>query len=98
MQEGRLATEGRSHEYDTGDWDEDSYPTRDEYSPEVLGDNLVKDWMNAEVISVAPDAKLKEVCHTMSDRSVHRVLVVEDDRLAGIVSTSDIVRFLAETL
>lgn len=98
LQEGRLASEGRGHAYDTGDWDEDSYPTRDDYNPEVLGDNRVKDWMNPEVISVAPDAGLKEVCRTMSEQSIHRVLVVDEDRLVGIVSTSDIVRFLAETL
>jgi CBS domain-containing protein len=79
------------------DYDEEFF-SKEDYSPEVLGREVVRDWMNPEIISVEPDAGLAEVCRCMVSRNIHRVLVVEDDALKGIVSTFDVVRYLAQHL
>lgn len=66
------------------------------FSPEALGGETVEDWMNPEIVSIEPDASLKRICRTMIDEGVHRVLVVEKKKLLGIITTTDIVRHLAE--
>ena len=54
------------------------------------------DVMTPGAETVAPDANLREVARRMVDSGIHRVLVVKDDRLEGIISTFDILRALAE--
>lgn len=56
----------------------------------------VRDVMIDDLISVAPDASLQEVARTMVERRVHRVLVTEEGKLRGIVTSLDLVRLLAE--
>jgi len=68
---------------------------KEDYSPEILGRELVGDWMSPGVVVVPPDASLETVCRTMSDRQIHRVFVTRHDQLAGVISSLDIVRFLA---
>ncbi len=63
---------------------------------ERLRDERVRDAMIDHVISVAPDADIAEAARQMVAHSVHRVLVVEQGRLVGLVSTLDLVRILAE--
>lgn len=100
VREGRLATERGDYAgaLDEDVEDDDEFYSKDDYSPEILGSELVKDWMNPDVISVAPSTSLKEICKVMTAKSVHRVLVVEEERLRGIVSTFDVVRYLAQNL
>lgn len=71
---------------------------RDDYSPAVLGEELVKDWMNPAVISVTLDTTLKAICELMRREGIHRVLVIEGGKLKGIVSAFDVIRYLARTL
>jgi CBS domain-containing protein len=71
------------------------YFSREEYSLDVLGRELTVDWMTPKVVSVTPDATLSEVCALMSGESIHRVFVVEGKRLQGVISTLDIVNYLA---
>jgi CBS domain-containing protein len=68
---------------------------REGYSPEVAGGLRVQDWMTHGAVSVGPDATLAELCRAMLAESIHRVFVVEDGRLRGVVSTFDLVRLLA---
>ena len=77
---------------------EDEIFSKEDYSLGLLGRQLVAEWMNPEVISVSPDASLREVCELMSREGIHRVLVVENARVRGIVSTFDVVRRLAREL
>lgn len=74
---------------------EEVFFSKRDYSAGVLGHQLVQDWMNAEVVSVPPQATLQEVCRVMAERHIHRVLVTEGGRLAGVVSSSDVVRHVA---
>ncbi len=69
---------------------------REDYSLDALGRELTMDWMTPEVVSVGPDATLTEVCGVMAKESIHRVFVLKDKRIQGVVSTLDIVTYLAE--
>ena len=101
IREGRL--DGERHEYELADvgvpFDEEDYvPSTSDYSPRVLDGKTVRDWMNPSILSVDPDTTLGELGKKMVESRVHRLLVVEKDRLVGIVSAFDVVRFLAEKL
>jgi CBS domain-containing protein len=50
--------------------------------------------MTPELVSVDVAARLPEVARVMTERGVHRVLVMEDAHVVGIVSTTDVVRAL----
>ncbi len=77
--------------------DEDQYVfAQEDYCPEVLGRELVVDWITPRVISVKPDTHLAEVCRLMVREGVHRLFVVEEGRVLGIISTFDVVRRFAE--
>lgn len=76
--------------------DDEEFAGREDYSPEMLGRETVGQWMTRGIVSVEPDATLKQVCATLVRESVHRVVVLERGRLKGIISTMDIVRHLAE--
>lgn len=52
----------------------------------------VRDLMTEDVISVPSSMSLHEVAALLTEKKIHRVLVIDDRRLVGIVSTSDIVR------
>jgi len=56
----------------------------------------VKDVMIHDLVTVAPDAPLREVAATLVERRIHRVPVVDGIRLVGIVSSLDLVRLVAE--
>ena len=49
-----------------------------------------------ELLCVAPQDPLPAVARLMRDRRIHRVLVLEGERLVGMVSSFDIVRAVAE--
>ncbi len=55
----------------------------------------VADIMSRGVISVSPDTDAEDVAHLLAHRRIRRVPVVEDDRLIGIVSRSDMVQQIA---
>lgn len=68
---------------------------REDYGPGNAGVASVGDWMNPNVLSVAPDADLREVCRLMADERIHRVFVVEGRKLVGVVSALDVVAHVA---
>jgi acetoin utilization protein AcuB len=51
---------------------------------------LVKDWMTRNVVTVSPDTTLPEAHKIMTDQKIRRLPVVEDGRLLGIVTRGDI--------
>jgi len=52
----------------------------------------VGDLAGRDVVAVSPDADVTEVSRKMQQSQVRRVLVVEDRRLVGIISTADLAR------
>ena len=56
----------------------------------------VSDVMTSEVVWVSPDVSVAEVARTLCDQRVHRVLVMDGDRLVGLISTFDLVGLLRQ--
>lgn len=53
------------------------------------------DIMTKEIVRVSPEATLREVARTMMTQHVHRVLVVAQGNLVGVITTFDLLRVLA---
>jgi CBS domain-containing protein len=53
-----------------------------------------RDVMTSPAVSVSPDAPLAEIVRMMGRRGIKRVLVVDGNRLAGIVTRTDLLRAL----
>lgn len=51
-----------------------------------------KDAMSREIVKVGPDTTVEEVAHIMLDQRIHRVLVVENGALVGLITTFDALR------
>ena len=81
---------GMDEDEEESDWEESDEPTQ-------LAADRVRDWMNPEVISISPDATLRQVCKKMAADKIHRVLVVEDGQLVGIVTSFDVVTHVARS-
>jgi CBS domain-containing protein len=56
----------------------------------------VCDVMIRDVATVAPNDSLQDAARCLVERHFHRLPVVEDDRLVGIVSSLDLVRLIAD--
>ncbi len=52
--------------------------------------------MTPTVFAVEADSPVSHVARSMLDGHLHRLLVVDGDKVVGIVSTSDLLRLLAE--
>lgn len=50
----------------------------------------VSDHMSASVRSVRPDDDVKDVMDVMKREQIRRVVVVEDDRLVGVIAQADL--------
>ena len=61
----------------------------------ALGAARVRDWMSTDVAFVAPGASLQAVCQAFTEHGVHRLVVLDEGSLIGIVSTTDVVRHIA---
>jgi predicted transcriptional regulator len=107
MQGGAIQTgsgdyEGLETEGDRDD-DEDDEPlsfdevilSMNDFSPTTTGRTRVGEWMTHEIVSVGPECGLRAICRLMVKEHVHRVPVVKNGRLVGIISTLDIVRCIA---
>ena len=51
--------------------------------------------MSAPPITIAPDATVEEAARVMADRKIGCLPVLEDDRLLGIVTETDVLRYFA---
>lgn len=61
----------------------------------LFRETLVRDIMTASPQTVEPDDEVKDVAQRMLYLEVHRLFVVYDGQLVGVVSQSDIVRAVA---
>ncbi|MEM2786117.1 MAG: CBS domain-containing protein [Candidatus Nitrosotenuis sp.] len=52
----------------------------------------VKDAMSSPLIVINPDDSVWEAAQLMKTRKIHRLPAVKDNRLVGIITTSDMVR------
>jgi CBS domain-containing protein len=56
----------------------------------------VVDIMTPEVFTVREDTPVSEIAEAMVQNHVHRILVTREDRVVGIISTSDLLGLLVE--
>jgi CBS domain-containing protein len=63
----------------------------------MLG-TLARDVMTETVVSIGPDEELESLAEIMVKQRVNPLPVVEDGRLVGIVSRSDIIGMMARDL
>jgi CBS domain-containing protein len=57
---------------------------------EVEGLGTVDDFMQTDVLVVPPDRPLPEIARGMAENRVHRVVVVEENRVVGIITSLDL--------
>jgi len=62
----------------------------------LLETKTVQELLTPHVCCVSPTASLDEVLDTMLHEHVHRLLVVDQGRLVGVVSTLDVLRVLRD--
>ena len=62
----------------------------------ALDEHVVSEVMTRDVVSLRPTVAITAAADLLRRRRLHRVLVMEDGILVGILSTSDIVRVVAE--
>ena len=60
------------------------------WSPSTAGQIMTK-----PAVTVSPNDTLQRICELMSNRSIHRVVVAEDKKIVGIITTMDILRAIA---
>ena len=54
----------------------------------------IKDIMKKRVITVAPDTPIKDAAHLLADKKIGCLPVVSDGTLVGLVTTTDILRYV----
>jgi CBS domain-containing protein len=62
----------------------------------LLKSVLIKDVMKKKVITVKPDTSIKETAHLMKEKKIGCVPVVTDGSLVGLVTTTDILRYVED--
>lgn len=75
------------------------FTERDFFSKAILDnglENAVSNYTSTPLITVTPDFSVKEASRIMADMKVRRLVVVEEGRVVGIFTASDLVRALAE--
>lgn len=60
-----------------------------------FADTLVEEIMSRQPMTIEPDATLKDAAERLLYLDVHRLFVVEDGRLVGVVSQTDVARTVA---
>lgn len=63
---------------------------------DVLDEHTVSEAMSRGLYALSPDTPVNEASRYLLEHDIHRVLVLEDDALVGVVTTSDLVRAIAE--
>ena len=61
----------------------------------LFEDTSVSEIMTPRPLTVSPDADVREAAQQMLYAEIHRLFVVEADRVVGVISTSDIMRAVA---
>lgn len=83
-------------------WDDVGAPATERFAatstPEwdVLAEHTVEEAMTQVLFSLPPDATVPAAAEYMREAQVHRILVMRNDELLGLVTTSDITAAVAD--
>lgn len=61
------------------------------------GKTQVSEIMKTNLITVKPDEFAKDAAHLMVEKKIHRLPVVEDEKLIGIVTRGDIIKAVTQS-
>ncbi len=67
----------------------------EDYDPELFDRETVGDWMSPEIKWVAPETSLARAARKMVEHGVHRLVVMDEKSIQGILTTFDFVRLFA---
>jgi CBS domain-containing protein len=70
-------------------------PAKGERIVGSMDEETVADWMTTDVKSCSATTSVEAAAMTMARAGIHRLLVIDEGKLAGIVSSMDIVRLAA---
>ena len=59
-------------------------------------DTLISEVMTEDLITVSPDEAIDDCMRLMTNRFIRHLPVVENDRLIGIISIGDVVKYIIE--
>ena len=95
LAEDEEEAEGERGDFFLSEWEDDGM-SREEI--EELGldeaELTVAEIMTPEVFTVREDTPVSEIAEAMIQNHVHRILVTREDRVVGIISTSDLLGLL----
>ena len=57
---------------------------------------MIKDVMHKHVVTTTPDTPIKDAAHLMAEKKVGCVPVISDGAVVGLVTTTDILRYVEE--
>jgi CBS domain-containing membrane protein len=60
----------------------------------LLKSVLIKDVMKKHVVTVSPETSIKDAAHLLADKKIGCVPVVSDGAIVGLVTTTDILRYV----
>lgn len=69
---------------------------KDQINQAIFSTLAIKDVMTTDLVTVSPHDTVKDVAEIFAGKEFHALPVVEEDQLKGIVSTTDIIRYLLE--
>jgi CBS domain-containing protein len=59
-------------------------------------DTLIREVMTERPITVTPDTSIEDCMKIITDRKIRHLPVMENDKLAGLISVGDVVKFIIE--
>ena len=70
----------------------------DEHDVDTMVYNMfsIEQVMVKDVVSVSPTTTIKEVAQFLAEKEFHALPVVDEERLVGIVTTTDLINYLVE--
>jgi len=86
----------RSTGFFASEWDEGLSPEEIDELPEDATALTVSEIMAPDVFTVGEETPVSEIAEAMIANHVHRLLVTREDRVVGIISTSDLLGLLVE--
>jgi len=78
------------------EWDEGLSPGEIDELPPDATELTVAEIMTPEVFTVGEETPVSEIAEAMIANHIHRLLVTREDRVVGIISTSDLLGLLVE--
>jgi CBS domain-containing protein len=86
----------RAGDFFSSEWDEGLSPEEIDELPADATELTVADIMTPDVFTVGEETPVSEIAEAMIANHIHRLLVTREDRVVGIISTSDLLGLLVE--